>query len=51
MESMPKQLIAGCFHDAFKWFNGYTEARNILEVEYGQPYKLAMLLVKRIESL
>jgi hypothetical protein len=47
LEGTPKELIAGCFHDAF---NGYREARKILEAEYGHPYKPAMSLVKRIES-
>ena len=47
LRGTPRELISGCFHDAI---NGYREAREILETEYGHPYKLAMVCVNQISG-
>jgi hypothetical protein len=42
----PRDLIQGCFYAK----DGYTEARRLLEAEYGHPYKLSMHFVKKIQE-
>ena len=46
LEGEPRDLIEGCLHmDSEK---GYTEARQLLQREYGDPYKISMAYVNKI---
>jgi hypothetical protein len=48
LQGTPRELISGCFHGAG---SDYFEARQILENEYGHPYKLAVVYVKQISAV
>ena len=46
LEGEPRDLIEGCLHmDSEK---GYTEARQLLQREYGDPYKISTAYVNKI---
>ena len=42
----PKEMISSCFY--LDCDVGYGEARNLLEAEYGDSYKVAMLYLAKI---
>jgi hypothetical protein len=44
----PKDIISGCMH--MDPDSGYTEARSLLEREYGDPYKIGMVFLQKIHT-
>ncbi|XP_071088920.1 uncharacterized protein [Haliotis cracherodii] len=46
LEGEPKDLIAGCLY--MSQFDGYTEARELLDKEYGDPYKVSMSYINQV---
>jgi hypothetical protein len=48
LEGEPKEIISGCFH--LDPENGYSEARNLLDKEYGDPYKVSMIYLSKIND-
>ena len=45
LEGEPRELIGGCLH--MDPSEGYTEARRLLEKEYGDPFKVSMAYVNK----
>ncbi len=44
----PKDLIAGYFH--LESENGHKHARDLLEKEYGDPYRVSMAYLSRLHD-
>ena len=44
----PKDLISGCLH--IEPDEGYTEARKLLEKEYGDPYKISNAFMQKLSN-
>ena len=48
LTSEPKDLIGGCLH--IEPDEGYTEARKLLQKEYGDPYKVSNAFMQKLSS-
>jgi hypothetical protein len=48
MVGEPKMAISGCFH--LDPESGYVEARRLLDKEYGDPYKISMVYLSKLNE-